>query len=61
MTEAEPRIHRSDLESISDVLGTFSTNFNAGDRSRTQNLKTGAGKINGTVLMPGDEFSAYTC
>lgn len=60
VTEAEPRIRRSDLESISDVLGTFSTNFNAGDRSRTQNLKTGAGKINGTVLMPGDEFSAYT-
>ena len=60
VTETEPRIRRSDLESISDVLGTFSTNFNAGDRSRTQNLKTGAGKINGTVLMPGDEFSAYT-
>lgn len=60
VTKTEPRIHRADLESISDVLGTFSTNFNAGARSRTQNLKTGAGKINGTVLMPGEEFSAYT-
>lgn len=59
VTETEPRIKRADLESISDVLGTFSTTFNAGARSRTQNLQTGAGKINGTVLMPGDEFSAY--
>ena len=59
VTETQPRIRRADLETISDVLGTFSTNFNAGDRSRTQNLKTGAAKINGAVLMPGDQFSAY--
>ena len=28
--------------------------------SRSKNLRNGAAKINGTVLMPGEEFSAYT-
>lgn len=59
VTETAPRIRRADLETITDVLGTFSTNFNAGSRSRTKNLVTGSGKINGAVLMPGDQFSAY--
>ncbi|MEG1901558.1 MAG: VanW family protein [Clostridium sp.] len=49
------------LSSISDMLGTFSTNFNGGNVSRSTNLRNGASKVNGYILMPGEEFSAYTC
>lgn len=59
VTESSPKVTEADLSTISDVLGTFTTSFNAGNGSRTKNLKTGTGKINGTVLMPGEEFSAY--
>ena len=52
-----PRITEADLEQIQDELGTFSTD--AGGGERWQNLKTGVGKLNGVVLMPGEELSVY--
>lgn len=60
VTKSEPTRTKEQLLTIQDELGSFSTTFSAGNRSRTKNLTTGAGKINGTVLMPGEEFSAYT-
>lgn len=60
VTETHPVMTTEALSTIQDELGAFSTTFNSGNYSRTKNLKTGAGKINGTVLMPGEEFSAYT-
>lgn len=59
VSESQPVRTREALETVQDVLGTFSTSFNAGNASRTQNLKNGASKVNGIVLMPGEEFSAY--
>ncbi len=56
--KAEPARTTESLSTIQDVLGTFSTGFSS-SASRTQNLRNGASKINGTVLMPGEEFSAY--
>lgn len=53
VTESQPKVTAEQLATIGDVLGTFSTSFNAGNSSRTKNLKTGTEKINGTVLMPG--------
>ncbi len=53
--EQEPEIKREDLESIQDELGSYSTV--AGSGTRVQNLTRGAELINGTVLMPGQEFS----
>lgn len=44
-------------EAFPDLLSTFSTNYNAGDKNRTTNLILAAQKINGTVLMPGETFS----
>lgn len=44
-------------EAFPDLLSTFSTNYVASNVNRTTNLKLAAQKINGTVLMPGDEFS----
>lgn len=57
---SEPFRTTEALSSIQDVLGTFSTNFNAGNGSRSKNVRNGASKVNGSVLMPGEEFSAYT-
>ena len=49
------------LSAIQDVLGTYSTDFSSSSRSRAANLQVGAGKINGTVLMPGETLSGYAC
>lgn len=57
VTVAEPEITREELEVVQDVLGTFTTNCGTGG-GRVQNIKTGANKINGALLMPGDSFSA---
>lgn len=57
LVKQEPEIRAADLESIEDELGTFSTNAGGGDR--WQNLSTGASKLNGTILMPGESLSVY--
>ena len=44
-------------EAFPDLIVTFSTKYNAGDVNRTTNLKLAANKINGTVLLPNEEFS----
>ena len=44
-------------EAFPDLLGTCSTKYNASNTGRTTNLKLAAGKINGKVLLVGDEFS----
>lgn len=52
-----PSVKATDLESIQDELGAYATD--AGGGERWQNLKTGVGKINGTILMPGEEVSVH--
>ena len=44
-------------EAFPDELSSFSTNYAASNYNRTTNLVLAAGKINGTVLMPGETFS----
>ena len=44
-------------EAFPDRLVTFSTNYQASNTKRTTNLILAANKINGTVLLPGQEFS----
>lgn len=61
ITEEEPRIKTEDLSEIKDVLGTFTTDFSSSGWARSTNLKVGAEKINGKVLMPGDILSGYEC
>lgn len=57
----EPDITEADLSTISDVLGTFSTDFSSSGAARSKNLANGASKINGHVLMPGETLSGYEC
>lgn len=57
----DPDITQEHLSSISDVLGTFSTDFSSSGAARSKNLANGAAKINGHVLMPGETLSGYEC
>lgn len=59
VAETQPIRTRENLETISDVLGSFSTSFSSSGASRSTNLKVGSGKVNGTVLMPGEQLSGY--
>jgi len=57
--ETAPDVTRADLGNIdiSTVLGHFSTKFAISEKSRNDNLKLAASKLDGYVLMPGVEFS----
>ncbi len=57
LDEEEPEVFLEDLETIQDEMGYFSTDAGSGDR--WYNLKAGSGKLNGTVIMPGEEVSAH--
>jgi vancomycin resistance protein YoaR len=61
VVETKPTRTTEALSSIQDVLGTFSTDFSSSGAARSQNLRVGAGKINGKVLMPGETLSGYEC
>lgn len=61
ITEKQPAITSDDLKTISDVLGTCTTDFSSSGAARSTNLAVGAGKINGRVLMPGEVISGYEC
>lgn len=45
------------MEAFPELLSTFSTRYVASNVGRTTNLKLAAGKVNGTVLLPGQTFS----
>ena len=51
-------VTREELESSTDLLGTFSTSYTGNDSlGRNINLIVGCEKINGTILAPGEVFS----
>lgn len=59
ITTKEAKIKEKDLESIKDILGTYTTNFGSSAAARANNIAVGAAKINGSVLMPGETLSGY--
>ncbi len=54
--KVEPRIKKSDLESVQDLLGSFQTAAGSG-QARVQNIQVGIDKLNGSVILPGEELS----
>lgn len=44
-------------EAFPDLLSSFSTKYDASNKNRSNNLLLASNKINGTVLLPGEEFS----
>lgn len=55
--EEQPSVTEADLSTIQDELGSFSTD--AGGGERWKNLKNGVEKLNGTVVMPGEQISVH--
>jgi len=55
--EIDPEIKESDINHIESIIGKFSTKFNQGDANRSYNIKLACSKINGILLMPGQDFS----
>lgn len=57
ITKAEKNITNLGAKAFPHILSEFKTYYNQGATARTKNLQIAAEKINGTVLMPGEEFS----
>ena len=55
----EPVGSAEELAKVKDLIGSFQTSFKTSNADRSQNVKTGAGHIDGTVLYPGEIFSTY--
>ncbi|MGL5822894.1 MAG: VanW family protein [Sarcina sp.] len=55
--EIEPKIKSDMIKDINGKFSSASTSFNTGDLSRNTNLKIATQQVNGTILLPGEEFS----
>lgn len=53
----EPRGSEEELSQITDLLGSYNTNYSSSNSNRCHNIANAAGMINGTLLYPGEEFS----
>ncbi len=58
MQELEPAVTKDMLQSKYVLRGSYTTNFSDSTKNRKYNIRFGAEKINGTILKPGDVFSA---
>lgn len=54
----QPDVTYEDNQNVTDLIGSFSTTYSANDRNRNNNLEVGCRNINGTILAPGEVFSA---
>lgn len=55
--DTEPEYTEDDFRMIDSVLGSYSTKYSSGNTNRINNLINGTNRINGAVLMPGEQFS----
>lgn len=55
----KPKVTTDSLgdEAFPNRLATYSTKYSTADVNRTTNIKISVNKINGVVLLPGEEFS----
>ena len=54
-TEAEPEVTSDALNGITDKLGEYTTTY-SGDAGRMANVENACNFINGTLVLPGEEF-----
>ena len=54
-----PKASAEDLEKIHDIIGSFKTSFSTSSADRSGNVRNGTRLVNGTVLLPGEQFSMY--
>lgn len=56
--ETQPTVNREAFANSQTLIGTYSTTYSNGDAGRNENLRVGTNNINGTIVMPGETFSA---
>lgn len=57
ITLAEITLDEIGKEAFPNLLGKFATTYNVENENRSTNLKLAAEKIDGTIVLPGEEFS----
>lgn len=59
-TKQDPKITKETIDKykIIELVGEADTNFQGGSLDRQHNIETGASKLNGILISPGEEFSA---
>lgn len=57
ITKAQKTVASLGSKAFPDLLGTFTTRYDAGNVSRTTNLAIACKKLNGQVIQPGEVFS----
>ena len=55
----EPRGDEKELAEITDLIGSYTTNFASSSAGRAKNVITGVSKVDGTILYPGEEFDLH--
>lgn len=53
----EPRGGNGELGQVTDLLGTYTTDYSTSNANRSGNVSNGCSKINGTLLYPGEKLS----
>lgn len=56
-TKADITVNDLGKEAFPDVISSFSTKYPTSNSDRTTNLRLASNKIDGVVVMPGEEFS----
>jgi vancomycin resistance protein YoaR len=57
LVEADLSVSELEGKLFKDTLSTYKTTFNAGNYSRSTNIRLASAAINGVIIMPGEEFS----
>ena len=57
LKDYSPRVTAEQLNKINGIIASFSSTYNNTGDGRVTNMRLASEYINGTVLMPGDEFS----
>lgn len=57
LQDYSPRITAEELNKIDGIIGSFSGSYTNDGTGRVTNMQLATGYINGTLLMPGEEFS----
>jgi vancomycin resistance protein YoaR len=57
VNEIIPKVVGKDINEIKNILSSFATTFNLNDENRCYNIKLASGKLNNTILYPGEMFS----
>jgi vancomycin resistance protein YoaR len=59
VTREEPTITKEEASRCKDKIGSYSTEYNPGNISRSKNVANAASLINGSIIYPGETFSVH--